>query len=181
MEITALELSWLNFYRACELHGGLVLGRLMQRVRDPELLLELGRHSAEEILHARIWTEAIVAVGGRPTPTRDTYQARYARALGTPTSVLQVLALTQVFERRVYRHFLDHARLPGVHPVVRRTLERMVEEERHHLSWVKRWLDREVTRRGDSVRAMMRTYAAADARIYATLCSEYQFRAAAAA
>jgi demethoxyubiquinone hydroxylase (CLK1/Coq7/Cat5 family) len=153
----------------------------MQGVRDPELLIDLGRHSAEEVLHSRMWTEAIVAVGGRPVPTRDTYQARYARAIGAPTSVLQVLALTQVFERRVYRHFLDHAAIPGTHPVVRRTLERMVEEERHHLSWVKRWLDGAARRRGEVVRAMMRRYAAVDEGIYASLCDEYGFHATAGA
>ena len=40
-------------------------------------------------------------VGGRPKPTRDTYQARYARALGPLVGLSDVLALTQVFERRV--------------------------------------------------------------------------------
>jgi demethoxyubiquinone hydroxylase (CLK1/Coq7/Cat5 family) len=179
MDITHLELRWLNFYRASELHGGLVLGRLMQRVRDPELQLALARHASEEILHSRLWTETIVAVGGRPTPTRDTYQARYARALGAPTSVLQVLALTQVFERRVYQHFLTHARVPGTHAAIRGTLERMIDEERHHLCWVKRWLDGEARRRGESVDGLLRFYVAIDARIYQSLCSEYGFRRAA--
>ena len=34
MQITTLELKRLNFYRASELHGGLVLGQLVRRVRD---------------------------------------------------------------------------------------------------------------------------------------------------
>ncbi len=64
-------------------------------------------------MHAQLWTETIVAVGGRPRPTSDTYQARYAAAIGAPTSLLEVLALTQVFERGVYRHFVRHLRRPG--------------------------------------------------------------------
>lgn len=179
MEITRLELDRLNFYAASELHGGLVLGRLARGARDAELVGELLRHSAEEVEHARLWTETILAVGGRPRPVRDTYQAHYARALGAPGSVLQVLALTQIFERRVYRHFLDHAREAGVHPQVRRTLLRMVEEEKHHLSWVKRWLDREDERRGGAVAALMRRYERIDERVYAELCERFGFRWAA--
>ena len=178
-QVSALELERLNFYRASELHGGLVLGQLVRRVRDPELISELTRHSAEEVVHAQLWTETIIAIGGAPRPVRDTYQRYYARAIGAPSSVLQVLALTQVFERRVYRHFLDHARIAGTHPVVRETLERMCEEEKHHLSWVKHWLDREAARRPEQISALMSHYAAVDAAIYDRLCVDFGFRRAA--
>lgn len=179
MEITTLELERLNFYGASELHGGLVLGRLARAVREPELMRELLRHGAEEIEHARMWTDTILAVGGSPRPVRDTYQTHYARILGAPGSTLQVLALTQVFERRVYRHFLDHAREAGVHPEVRMTLLRMVEEEKHHLSWVKRWLDREDERREGAVRRLMHRYEQVDAEVYGRLCAQFGFRWAA--
>src|SRR4051812_997642 len=118
MQISDRELTLLNFYRASELAGGLALGRLVEHVRDPELILRLTEHSAEEVMHAQLWTETIVAVGGRPRPTSDTYQSRYATVIGTPTSLLEVLALTQVFERSVYRHFVCHLRRPGTHPCV---------------------------------------------------------------
>src|SRR4051812_20135074 len=134
------ELSLLNFYRASELHGGLILGQMVRRTRDADLIMQLTRHSAEEVMHATLWTETIVAVGGKPSPVRDTYQNRYVEIVGTPITLLEVLALTQVFERRVYRHFMLHLRRPGVHPIVAATLQRMIEEERGHLSWVKHWL-----------------------------------------
>ena len=176
MEITPQELDLLNFYRASELHGGLVLGQMVRGVRDGRLMLELTRHSAEEVVHAQLWTETILAVGGKPRPVRATYQTHYAQHIGAPSSVLQVLALTQVFERRVYRHFIEHASLPGTHPVVRATLQRMVEEEKHHLSWVKHWLDGEEERRGEEVRRIMREYTAVDERVYRALLEEYGFR-----
>jgi len=178
-QVESIELERLNFYRASELHGGMVLGQLARRVRDPELIVELTRHSAEEVVHAHLWTETLLALGGVPTPVRDTYQARYARALGAPGSLLQVLALTQVFERRVFRHFHLHLGLPGTHPRVRETLERMVEEEKHHLSWVKRWLDRQSEKRGHEVRRTLSRYAHVDALIYQRLLDEYAFRRAA--
>ena len=179
MEITERELGFLNFYRASELHGGLILGQVARRVRDPVLAVELTRHSAEEVTHSLLWTETIVAVGGRLHVVRETYQARYARLVGAPTALLDVLALTQVFERRVYRHFTEHLRRPGTHPRVRVTLRRMLDEERGHLRWVRRWLDEQERAPANRVQATMRRYAEADARVYAELTGELGWREAA--
>ncbi len=173
------EIAVLNFYRASELHGGLILGQMVRRTRDPELILNLTRHSAEEVMHAQLWTETIVAIGGRPAPVRDTYQARYAGEVGMPISMLEILALTQVFERRVYRHFTEHMRRPDVHPAIAATLSRMIDEERGHLIWVKRWLDKQSAQRPEEVRDVMRRYMDADERVYAALSAEYGWRLAA--
>jgi bacterioferritin (cytochrome b1) len=179
MSVLNSEIALLNFYRASELHGGLILGQMVRRTRDPQLILSLTRHSAEEVMHAQLWTETIIAIGGRPAPVRDTYQNRYAEAVGTPLTLLEVLALTQIFERRVYRHFTLHLHVPGVHPVVAATLQRMLEEERGHLSWVKRWLDEQAKTHGQDVRNVLQRYAIADQRIYEALSSEYGLRWAA--
>ena len=130
-------------------------------------------------MHALLWTETIVAVGGKPSPVKDTYQNRYVEIVGTPISLLEVLALTQVFERRVYRHFTQHLRRPGVHPIVATTLQRMLDEERGHLKWVKLWLDKHAANRPTEVREVMRRYAAADELIYAAISAEYGWRLAA--
>jgi bacterioferritin (cytochrome b1) len=179
MDITQTELELLNFYRASELHGGLILGQLVQHVRDPHLILRLTRHSAEEIIHAQLWTETIFAVGGQPWPTRDTYQARYATVIGPPSTMLEVLALTQVFERGVYRHFMLHARRPGTHPAVCATLRRMLHDERDHLSWVKHWLDDQAKTRQELVSRLMRRYAAVDVTVRNKVLREYHWQAAA--
>jgi bacterioferritin (cytochrome b1) len=174
------ELNLLNFYRASELHGGLILGQLARRVHDPRLVLALTRHAAEEVVHAQCWTETIITLGGTPRPVRDTYQARYARALRAPMSLFHVLALTQVFERRVFRHFTLHLRRPGTHPAVCATLRRLLDEERDHLSWVKSWLEEQEKARGrELVIRTMREFAEADETIYAELCDEYGFAHAA--
>lgn len=177
---TSRELALLNFYRASELHGGLILAQLVRRVRDPDLVLALTRHAAEEIVHAQCWTETILALGGTPRPVRDTYQTHYARALCAPASVFHVLALTQVFEHRVFRHFTLHLRRPGTHPATCATLRRLLDEERNHLSWVRRWLDDQEKVRGrDVVVRTMREFTEADETIYARLCDEYGFARAA--
>jgi demethoxyubiquinone hydroxylase (CLK1/Coq7/Cat5 family) len=178
MDIDPRELGWLNFYRASELHGGLVLGQLALRVREPRLIDELTRHSAEEVVHARLWTDTILAVGGTPRPVRRTYQARYAELLGGVRSLFQVLALTQVFERRVYRHFTAHERRPGTHPAVRATLARMLEEEKGHLSWVRDWLEEQEARRPGVVQRTLAGYAAVDRQVYDAVVAEYGYRPA---
>jgi len=178
-QVSDRELGILNFYRASELHGGLILGQVARRARDPYVAVELLRHSAEEITHARYWAETIVAVGGRICPVRETYQTRYAAAVGHPVGVLHVLALTQVFERRVYRHFTEHLRRPGTHPAVVATLEVMLEEEKGHLSWVRDWLKQQSAQRGAEVRQILRGYAAADVHIYHTIARELGWKEAA--
>jgi len=179
MDITPRELGFLNFYRASELHGGLILGQLARRARAADLVLELTRHSAEEVVHSQLWTETIIAVGGQVRPVRETYQIRYARHVGTPISLVEVLALTQVFERRVYRHFTEHLHRPGTHPRVCQTLERMLEEEKGHLRLVKRWLDEQAAIRGPMVAETMARYTAADALVYAEMTAELEWRVAA--
>lgn len=179
MDITHAELRLLNFYRASELHGGLVLGQVARRARGGALLAHLTRHSAEEVKHALYWTETILAVGAEPTPTGDTWQARFAAVAGTPTSLCQVLAVTQVFERTVYHHFTEHLRRPGTHPAVQATLRRMLEEEKYHLAWVADWLKGETRRRGDVVPQMMRRYAALDRTLYGQVLRDFEWRVAA--
>jgi demethoxyubiquinone hydroxylase (CLK1/Coq7/Cat5 family) len=170
--VSDVELRVLDFYRASELHGGLVLGAVAQRARQPELIVLLTRHAAEEVVHAQLWAETIVAVGGRPRPVRRTYQARLAERVGAPSSLVRVLALTQVFERRVYRHFQLHLRRPGTHPLVCATLERMLHEERDHLRWVHAWLDREARRTAMDLPALLARYRAVDDEVYADAVRE---------
>jgi demethoxyubiquinone hydroxylase (CLK1/Coq7/Cat5 family) len=178
LEISDTELRLLNFYRVSELNGGLLLGHLLRGVRDPELIRQLTQHSAEEVVHSQLWLETIFDVGGRPSPMNDSYQARYAAAMRPPSTIVEVLALTQVFERRVFRHFTEHLRRPATHPRIKVTLRRMLDEERGHLSWVKRWLDA-AAGRGMSVKTLMHRYSMIDATVYDTLARDYGWRVAA--
>ena len=177
--VSATEMTLLNFYRASELRGGLVLATVAERVREPELFLALTRHGAEEVEHAGLWAETMRDLGGRPWPTRDTAQARYAATVGRPSSLLHVLALTQVFERSVYAHFVERQRDPATHPRIRRTLERMIEDEKGHLSWVRQWLDEQRARRPDVVEETLERYAAADPEVWKRMCRDYGYEAAA--
>src|SRR5919199_2854408 len=99
MEISENDLWILSYYRESELQGALIMGRLARETDDDELRVRLTEHCAEEAQHAWLWTQTIVALGATPRRVAETYQSRYYAAIGRPASVLEVLALTQVFER----------------------------------------------------------------------------------
>jgi acyl carrier protein len=90
--------------------------------------------------------------------------------LGDPSSVLEILALSQVFERRVMRHFRAHMGWPGTHPAVKRTLQTLMDDEVGHIRWVKDRLDAHAVVHGQAtVKEMLDRYQQADDQIYAEL------------
>ena len=167
MEISENDLWILSYYRESELAGGLIMGRLARETDDDDLRVHLTEHCAEEAHHAWLWTETILKVGGTPKRVAETYQTRYYAEIGMPGSLLEILTLTQVFERRVIRHFRAHLKWPNVHPAVVETLHRMIEDEVGHISWVKDRLDRYGAEKGEAVVAeTMRRFTEVDERVY---------------
>jgi acyl carrier protein len=166
VEISENDLWILSYYRESELAGSLVMGRLARETDDDDLRIHLTEHCAEEAQHAWLWTETILKVGGTPKRVAETYQTRYYAEIGTPASLLEILALTQVFERRVIRHFRAHLKWPNTHPAVAATLQRMIEDEVGHIGWVKDRLDRYAEEKGAVVADTMRRFTEVDERVY---------------
>jgi acyl carrier protein len=167
LEISENELWLLSYYRESELAGALLMGRLARETDDDDLRIRLTEHCAEEARHAWAWTETILKVGGTPRRVSETYQSRYHAAVGNPTNLLEVLALTQIFERRVVRHFRAHLSWPGTHPYVKQTLQQLIEEEAGHIRWVKDRLDAYAAINGDAVvQEMLDRFKRIDEQVY---------------
>lgn len=172
LEISRNELWLLSYYRESELAGALLMGRLAQQTDDDDLRVRLTEHCAEEARHAWAWTETILEVGGTPLRVSETHQSRYQALLGDPSSVLEILALSQIFERRVMRHFRAHLSWPGTHPAVKRTLQTLMDDEVDHIRWVKDRLDAHAAVHGQAaVQEMLDRYQQVDDQIYAELAS----------
>ena len=170
LQISENDLWLLSYYRESELAGGLLMGRLARETDDDDLRVRLTEHCAEEAAHAWAWTETILKVGGVPKRVSETYQSRYYAALGDPSSMLEILALTQIFERRVVRHFRAHLSWPNVHPEVVKTLRRLIEEETGHIRWVKDRLDAYAAIHGQAVvDEMMSRFQRVDEQVYREL------------
>jgi tRNA isopentenyl-2-thiomethyl-A-37 hydroxylase MiaE len=135
------SLSWrLSWYRQSELEGALLLGRLVRRVTDAYLVTRLTRHCADEARHSWLWAQTLESLSLSAVAIRRSYQSFYLDQIGRPRSVIDVLALTHVFEQRVHRHFRDELSHPDVPAAARTTFGRLLRDEQQHLDWVGRWL-----------------------------------------
>ena len=167
------ELYILSFYAASELAGALLFGRLALRTDISEYRVPLTAHCAEEARHAQILTDLIVELGHTPLKVTNLYQTEMGRDFGLPTSAIEILALTQVFELRVLQHYEAHASMQGVNPRVATTLDSMIEDEHGHIDWVDVELRRYRQAEGnDSVDAAMSRARHADERAHARLTSD---------
>jgi hypothetical protein len=135
------SLAWrLNWYRQSELEGALVLGRMIRHVTDPYLVARLTRHSADEARHAWLWARTLDQLDLPTVRIRRSYQSFYLDEISSPRGLVDVLALTHVFEHRVDRHFTDELNRPDLPPAVRQTLTVLIRDEQSHLDWIGRWL-----------------------------------------
>ena len=159
------NLCWkLNWYRQSELEGALLLGRLARRSNDPELVRRLTRHCADEARHAWLWDRTLAALNLPILPVNRSYQSFYHDEAGTPRTVAEVLALTQVFERRVDQQFTADVADPDMPLAARRTFRLMLRDEQAHLEWVAEWLAAH-----PGTGTLLERYRLADERVYRML------------
>lgn len=159
------NLAWkLNWFRQSELEGALLLGRMVGLATDGDLAARLTRHCAEEAEHSRRWSEVIGELALPHVRIFRSYQSFYARHGGAPATLLEVLAFTQIFERRVHRRFHEELQRPDTPAPAREAFSRMIADEREHLAWVAEWL-----RQQPGADAALQHYAAIDRAVFAEL------------
>jgi hypothetical protein len=167
------ELWLLSYYRSSEINGALFFGRVARTVRGP-LQVDVTHHFADEASHARYWTQCISNLGHTAIKQNRSYQDQYLEAAGAPASLMEVMAITQVFEKRVIGQYHRHLRLPGTHPEVRQTIERIMRDERWHVKYVREALAAMAGRYGpELIEETLARYTAADEEVYAKTLAEY--------
>jgi hypothetical protein len=167
------DLWLLNYYRASEINGALFFGRIARIVRGP-LQVDVTHHFADESAHADYWTRCLDDLGHTPMRQTSGYQDQYLAAAGMPANLMEVLAVTQVFEKRVISQYHQHLRFPGTHPRVKATIERIMLDERWHVKYVKDALEGMAARYGEQlVTETLEKFAAADREVYAKTLAEY--------
>jgi hypothetical protein len=70
----------------------------------------------------------------------DGYQRRLGKALGIPTSLMHLFALTVIVEERSAKRYTEHERSPICDPKTRAVLLEVTQDERWHISWMEEWL-----------------------------------------
>jgi demethoxyubiquinone hydroxylase (CLK1/Coq7/Cat5 family) len=165
-----------SFYRSSEISGALFFGRVARTIRGP-LQKDVTHHFADESAHASYWTDCIDGLGLRAIPLRDAYQDRYMEAVGVPASLMEVMAITQVFEKRVISQYNQHMRRENTPDPMRATIEKIMRDERWHVRYVRDALKAMEVRYGaEEIESTLARYTAADEEIYAKAIAELDER-----
>lgn len=170
--ITENDLWLLNYYRASEINGALFFGRIARVIRGP-LQVDVTHHFADEATHASYWANCISDLGHTPSRQIRAYQDQYLEAAGLPASLMEVLAITLVFEKRVMNQYGQHLRA-APHPRVRQTIETIMLDERWHVKYVRDALEEMSAKYGkELIDETLERYSAADLDVYAKTVAEY--------
>jgi hypothetical protein len=156
------NLAWrLNWYRQSELEGALLLGRMVRAASDSFLVRKLTRHAADEARHAALWADAIAEAGLPTIRIFRSYQSLYGDHGAMPIGMQEVLAFTQIFERRVHKRFTTELHQSDLPAPARKAFENMIADESDHLEWVLGWLRAQA----DS-EALLQKYQSIDLAVY---------------
>ena len=171
------ELWILSFYRTSEISGALFFGRLARSVKPGPIQHDLTKHFADEAQHAWYWTSCLERLGAQPLKLNEAYQDQYMTAAGLPANLMEVLAITQVFEKRVINQYAHHSQAPGVQPEVRETLARIMTDEKWHIQWIGEALKKMEGEYGkDVVQETLKRFAEADREVYQQTVREHEER-----
>jgi rubrerythrin len=171
------ELWILSFYRRSEISGALFFGRLAQTIRAGPIQHDLTKHFSDESMHAWYWTDCIEKLGAKPIQVDRSYQDQYLEAAGLPVNIMEILAITQVFERRVIGQYALHRALPGLPAEVEATLNRIMQDEKWHIEWVRDALvSLEPEYGAEHIARTIERYAAADRHVYERTLDEHSGR-----
>jgi hypothetical protein len=166
----------LGFYRLSELNGALFFGRVARTVRGP-LQKDLTHHFADESSHAAYWSRCMADMDMPTIRLGRSYQDNYLDAVGLPSSLMEIMAITHVFEKRAIHIYRRHMRQPDVKPAITGTIDRIMLDERWHVSYVREALDAMSKQIGGQVVAGTVTrFAAADREVYGRILTEYAER-----
>lgn len=106
------------------------------RLEDPTASTRLRQLRAEHLRHVRELSECVVELGGEPPRTRP--GGPCAEAIGdarTTRAILRAMHECEESTREAYREAL-RSRAAAGSPRVREILERCLEDERRHGSWL---------------------------------------------
>ena len=170
------ELWLLSFYRLSEINGAQFFAQLARVIRQPDIQHNLTRHFSEEAQHAWFFSDCLKQLGHEPIKIAKTYQD-YISDVGVPANLMEILAVTNVFERRVISHYARQAKIETHHPLVRETLDHIKQDEYWHLKWVNQALkDMEPEYGKETIKDTIARYQEIDDAVYEKLLIEHQQR-----
>lgn len=167
----------LSFYRTSEISGALFFGQLAKSMKPGPIQRDMTRHFSDESQHAWYWTACLEKLGAHPLKLNSSYQDQYIAAAGVPANLMEVFAITQIFERRVINQYAHHSRVPNLQPEVRETLNRIMEDEKWHIKWIREALKQMEPEYGEEIiNATLKRFLEADRQVYRNTIQEHEER-----
>jgi len=167
----------LSYYRASEITGAMFFGRIAKMQRPGPVQADLTMHFADEAQHARWFTECMESLSVQPLKLNDAYQDDYLKTAGPPTNFMEILSITQAFEKRILNTYAKHLRVPGTPTPVKRTLQRIMRDEKWHVEWIKQALrDMEPVYGKEHIERTLDRHTAADKETYRKFVNEHAER-----
>jgi hypothetical protein len=171
------ELWILSFYRTSEISGALFFGKLAKSMKPGAIQRDMTKHFSDEALHSWYWTSCIERLGAQPMKLSESYQDQYLGAAGLPVNLMEVLAITQVFEKRVINQYARHNQVPGLQTEVRETLATIMIDEKWHIEWIHDALKSMEPDYGkDLIEATLERFRQADQDVYSKTMQEHEER-----
>ena len=175
--LTENERWVLSFYRSSEIGGSLFFGRLARSLPPGPIQHDMTKHFADESAHAWYWTSCLAKLGAAPLRLDETYQDRYLAAAGLPTNIMEILAITLIFEKRVIGQYALHKTVPELLPEIRDTIARIMEDEKWHIAWVSEALEGLKPEFGEErVETTLKRFHEADQQVYESVLREHADR-----
>lgn len=169
----------LNFYRHSEITGAMFFGRLAQYIKDPEIKHDLTKHFADESAHAWYWEKCINDLGFISERSPESYQDKYFQIIGVPTNLMEILVITNVFEKRVISQYNRHMHLNNIEPLIKETFQTIMIDEAWHVKWISGALKGLVAKgifTQSEIDQTTQKYEAADQEVYQKFEEEYKDR-----
>jgi bacterioferritin (cytochrome b1) len=175
--ITENEKWLLSFYRTSEISGALFFGRLARSLPPGAIQNDLTKHFADESAHSHYWTKCLNDLGMDPIKLDAAYQDQYISAAGMPTNIMEILGITLIFEKRVIGQYALHHQVQDLNPVIKGTLDKIMEDEKWHIEWVTEALKSLEGEYGaDHVKNTIKRFRDADQEVYKKTVAEHQER-----
>lgn len=175
MAILSENDKWLlSFYRTSEISGALFFGRLARSLPAGHIQNDLTQHFADESAHSAYWTKALNDLGENPIKIHSAYQDQYIEAAGMPTNIMEILGITLIFEKRVIGQYAIHHQVENLNPVIKATLDRIMNDEKWHVQWVTDALKGLEKDYGEEhIKNTLKRYRDADNEVYKKTISEH--------
>ena len=171
------DLWLLSFYRISEISGALFFGRLARSMKPGSIQIDMTKHFSDEAVHAYYWTSCIQQLGAEPLKLSEAYQDQYLSAAGMPANLMEVLAITQVFEKRVINQYARHSQVDNLSVEILQTLAKIMVDEKWHIQWVKDALKSMEPEYGKEViNAALHRFWQADQHVYGKILQEHEQR-----